>query len=156
MSKQLTLFGKPIRVNGYFKNPSSSYEHFINQQCKERSHSFATKQNFIDEARRNWKEMAPKEREDYIAAAPKKIEPKVKITSFFQPSSSNSTSVKADVVQRQPTNQPSTVSRSSSSTMNSLDIINNKESFLEQKKEAMWVNFFQLLTSQKMLYLSKK
>ena len=65
MSKQLTLFGKPIRVNGYFKNPSSSYEHFINKQWKERGHSFATKQKFIDEARRNWKEMALKEREDY-------------------------------------------------------------------------------------------
>ena len=78
MSKQLTLFGKPIRVNRYFKNPSSSYEHFISKQWKERGHSFATKQKFIDEARRNWKEMAPKEREDYIGVAPKKIEPKVK------------------------------------------------------------------------------
>ena len=84
--------------------------------------------------------MAPKER-DCIAAAPKKIEPKFKITSFFQPFSSNSTSVKAGVVQRQPANQPPTNSRSSSRTMNSLDIINNKESFLEQKKEAMVSEF---------------
>ena len=66
MSKQLTLFRKPIRLNGYFKNPSSSYEHFINKQWKERGQSFATKQNIINEARRDWKEMALKERYIYI------------------------------------------------------------------------------------------
>ena len=38
MSKQLTLLRKPIRVNGYFKTPSSSYEHFINNGRKEVIH----------------------------------------------------------------------------------------------------------------------
>ena len=84
--------------------------------------------------------MTPKER-DCIAATPKKMEPKVKIKSFFQAFSSNFTSVKAGAVQRQPANQPSTVSRSSSRTLNSLDITNNRESFLEQKKEAIVSEF---------------
>ena len=38
MSRQLSLFGKPVRVNSYFRNPVSEYEKFINKHGDEKGH----------------------------------------------------------------------------------------------------------------------
>ena len=47
MSRQLSLFGKPVRVNSYFRNPVSEYEK-INKHWNEKDHVYATKQKFME------------------------------------------------------------------------------------------------------------
>ena len=48
MSHQLSLFGKPVGVNSYFRNPVSEYEKFIDKHWYEKGHVYATKQKFME------------------------------------------------------------------------------------------------------------
>ena len=83
MSRQLSLFGKPVRVNSYFRNPVSEYEKFINKHWNEKGHVCATKQKFMEFANKQWKQSSKEQRENFMKTAMKPISEKV--TSLFKP-----------------------------------------------------------------------
>ena len=80
MSRQLSLFGKPVQVNSYFRNPVSEYEKFINKHWNEKGHVYATKQKFMEFANKQWKQSS---KENFMKTAMKPSSEKV--TSFFEP-----------------------------------------------------------------------
>ena len=62
MSRQLSLFGKPVQVNSYFRNPVAEYEKFINKHWNEEDHVYPTKQKFMEFANKQRKQSSKEQR----------------------------------------------------------------------------------------------
>ena len=82
MSRQLSLFGKPVRVNSYFRNPVSEYEKFLNKHWNEKGHVYSTKQKFMELANKQWKQSSTEQHENFMKTAMKPSSEKV--ISFFK------------------------------------------------------------------------
>ena len=83
MSHQLSLFGKPVGVNSYFRNPVSEYEKFIDKHWYEKGHVYATKQKFMEFTNKQWKQSSKEQCENFMKTAMKPSSEKV--TFFFKP-----------------------------------------------------------------------
>ena len=147
MSRQLSLFGKPVRVNSYFRNPVSEYEKFINKHWNEKGHVYVTKKKFMEFANKQWKQSSKEQREHFMKIAMKPSSEKV--TSFFKPISKsqpnpscsdkkeNQDSEKSNTKQpcSEPSKQPQVVA-------DAFSALNNREKFLQCKEKLMISTLF--------------
>ena len=147
MSRQLSLFGKPVRVNSYFRNPVSEYEKFINKHWNEKGHVYVTKKKFMEFANKQWKQSSKEQREHFMKIAMKPSSEKV--TSFFKPISKsqpnpscsdkkeNQDSEKSNT--KQPSSEPS---KQPQVVADAFSALNNREKFLQCKEKLMISTLF--------------
>ena len=147
MSRQLSLSGKPVRVNSYFRNPVSEYEKFINKHWNEKGHVYATKQKFMEFANKQWKQSSKEQRENFMKTVMKPSSEKVtyflKPISKSQPNPScsdkkeNQASEKPNGKQSsyEPSKQPQVVA-------DAFSALNNREKFLQCKEKLMISTLF--------------
>ena len=147
MSRQLSLFGKPVRVNSYFRNPVSEYEKFINKHWNEKGHVYVTKKKFMEIANKQWKQSSKEQRENFMKIAMKPSSEKV--TSFFKPISKsqpnpscsdkkeNQDSEKSNT--KQPSSEPS---KQPQVVADAFSALNNREKFLQCKEKLMISTLF--------------
>ena len=147
MSRQLSLFGKPVRINSYFRNPVSEYEKFINKHWNEKGHVYVTKKKFMEFANKQWKQSSKEQREHFMKIAMKPSSEKV--TSFFKPISKsqpnpscsdkkeNQDSEKSNT--KQPSSEPS---KQPQVVADAFSALNNREKFLQCKEKLMISTLF--------------
>ena len=147
MSRQLSLFGKPVRVNSYFRNPVSEYEKFINKHWNEKGHVYATKQKFMEFANKQWKQSSKEKRENFMKTAMKPSSEKV--TSFFKPFSKFQPNPSgSEKKENQASEKPSAEQSSSEPSKqpqvaaNEFSDLNNREKFLQCKEKLMISTLF--------------